>query len=298
MTKKKYAMKVFVNDSKKSRLFQHRIQNEIYILNLLQQNEISSSDFTCKLHSHARNDLAQFLLLELIPGDTLRKVIFPIDEIRYDKQMRRIRDGFSAGISQKAAKFFIAAISLPLLHFRQHSIVYRDLKPENIVIDRVGYPKLIDFGLAKHMAQPGYECLDGKTYTLCGTPEYLAPEVILGDGYSYPADWWSLGVLFFEMVVGVSPFLEFGVPRANQNDLLLYQNIVKNKVFFPGDVEIQCKSLIQSLLTTKPTQRLNCNRKSIFEFQSHPCFEGLVDWQSLKLKQMSPPWYPELNRHP
>jgi serine/threonine protein kinase len=84
----------------------------------------------------------------------------------------------------------------------RRNIAYRDLKLENIMIDRYGYPKLIDFGLAKNLS----ECSNGKTYTLCGTPEYLAPEVILGLGHGRGVDYWALGILLYEMVVGVTPF--------------------------------------------------------------------------------------------
>jgi serine/threonine protein kinase len=136
-----------------------------------------------------------------------------------------------AGISQHAAKFYIAAISLPLLFLHRRGIAYRDLKPENIMIDKHGYPKLIDFGLSKQFNFGGNHnnntviSMDftTKTYTLCGTPEYMAPEMILGKGHNLAVDWWSLGVVLYEMVVGMSPFSEFGVSKRDQNQLIVIE---------------------------------------------------------------------------
>jgi serine/threonine protein kinase len=102
------------------------------------------------------------------------------------------------------------------------NIVYRDLKPENVLINTNGYLKLTDFGFAK--------IIDGKTYTLCGTPEYLAPEIILNKGHAKPVDWWTLGILLYEMLVGIDPF--------NDDDpMMIYQKIIKGKIKFPNTID-------------------------------------------------------------
>jgi len=94
----------------------------------------------------------------------------------------------------------------------------RDLKPENILIDDEGYLKLTDFGFAKYV--------EGRTYTLCGTPEYLAPEMLLNKGHGKPVDWWTFGILLYEMLAGIDPF-------SDDDPMLIYQKILKGKVKFP-----------------------------------------------------------------
>jgi protein kinase X len=123
---------------------------------------------------------------------------------------------------EEQAKFYSAHIITIFEYLHSKNIVYRDLKPENVLINVNGYLKLTDFGFAK--------IVDNKTYTLCGTPEYLAPEIILNKGHSKPVDWWTLGILMYEMLVGIDPF--------NDDDpMMIYQKIIKGKIKFPKTVE-------------------------------------------------------------
>jgi len=156
------------------------------------------------------------------------------------------------------------------------------------MVDRYGYPKLIDFGLAKPLDSTG------KTFTLCGTPEYLAPEVILGTGHDQAVDWWALGVLLFEMVVGSSPFLEKGVDRRKQDHMAIFENIVDNRVEYPRDMEPGCQDLVRRLLCGKPVIRMGSGRRAHKDFEDHHWFSGVVDWQLLARRQLQPPWYPPL----
>lgn len=100
--------------------------------------------------------------------------------------------------------------------------MYRDLKPENILVNSNGYLKLTDFGFAK--------VIDQKTFTLCGTPEYLAPEIILSKGHGKPADWWTLGILLYEMLIGIDPFND-------EDPMMIYQKIIKGRVNFPNSID-------------------------------------------------------------
>ena len=108
-------------------------------------------------------------------------------------------------------------------YLHSKNIVYRDLKPENILIAVDGYLKLTDFGFAKFLT-------DGRTYTLCGTPEYLAPEILLNKGHGKPVDWWTLGILIYEMLAGIDPFND-------EDPMGIYQKILKGKIKFPKDFD-------------------------------------------------------------
>lgn len=121
-------------------------------------------------------------------------------------------------------KFYSAQIGLALSHLHQNHIIYRDIKPENILMDDDGYLCLTDFGLARFLEE------DKKAMSFCGTPEYMAPEIITGEGHNRSADWWSFGVLLYEMLVGVPPFY-------HQNQNTMYQYITSKSVIFPDPVK-------------------------------------------------------------
>jgi len=126
--------------------------------------------------------------------------------------------------SESRAKFYAAQIILALAHLHKSKIIYRDLKPENILLDDDGYICLADFGLARFLEE------DKKAMSFCGTPEYMAPEIIIGEGHNRSADWWSLGVLLYEMMVGVPPFY-------HQNQHTMYQYITSRAVIFPDPIK-------------------------------------------------------------
>mmetsp|Transcript_3225 Transcript_3225/g.2968 ORF Transcript_3225/g.2968 Transcript_3225/m.2968 type:complete len:145 (+) Transcript_3225:1-435(+) len=128
----------------------------------------------------------------------------------------------------------------------ERDIVYRDLKPENIMIDEEGYPKLIDFGTAK--------IIQGRTYTIVGTPHYMAPEVILGKGYGISADYWCLGVMAYEFICGMMPFGD-----SDEEPYKIYEKILKNRLGFPPKINKTLKTLqiIEVLLDKNPATRAN-----------------------------------------
>ncbi|AOA64082.1 Serine/threonine-protein kinase [Komagataella phaffii CBS 7435] len=184
--------------------------------------------------------------------------------------------------SEERAKFYIAELVLSLEHLHDNDIVYRDLKPENILLDANGHIALCDFGLSKaNLAS------NGTTNTFCGTTEYLAPEVLLDEsGYTKMVDFWSLGVLIFEMCCGWSPFYA-------ENTQQMYKNIAFGKVKFPKDVlSSEGRSFVKGLLNRNPRHRLGAINDAR-ELRDHPFFND-IDWALLKVKKIPPPFKPHL----
>ena len=160
-----------------------------------------------------------------------------------------------------------------------HSIdvVYRDLKPENLLIDGEGYLRLTDFGFAKKV--------ESRTYTLCGTPEYLAPEVLMNKGHGKPVDWWCLGILCYEMLAGIDPF--------NDDDpMAIYQKILKGKVKFPRDFDKKAKSLVKHLLVADTTKRYGCMKDGAKDIKDHKWFSEDFSWDEIFAKTVKPTYVP------
>ncbi|KKY21551.1 putative serine threonine-protein kinase prkx [Phaeomoniella chlamydospora] len=163
---------------------------------------------------------------------------------------------------------------LEFLH-NAHGIAYRDLKPENILLDAEGHIKIVDFGFAK-------EIHDRETYTLCGTPEYLAPEVIKNSGHGKAVDWWALGILIYEFIVGQPPFWD-------SNPLRIYEQIVAGRLRFPSPshslkVSESAKDLIQGLCKVEPTERLGYIAGGAQRVKDHEFFRG-INWEDIYYKR-------------
>lgn len=182
--------------------------------------------------------------------------------------------------SEPQAKFYAACVTLGLGHLHTKNYIYRDLKMENVLLDEKGYAKLTDFGLAKFIQK------EEKALTFCGTPEYLAPEVILGKGHNRPADWWSLGILIYEMLHGLPPFYS-----SNLN--MMYKRAIKDIVHWKPNIEVsnKAKDLIVKLLHKNPSKRIGSEADSL-EILCHPWFEDL-DWTQLLEKKITSPYIPE-----
>lgn len=161
-------------------------------------------------------------------------------------------------------------------------ILYRDLKPENILIDAEGHVKLIDFGFAKQMSNFQKD----RAYTNCGTPGYVAPEVLTGQGYNYKADIWSLGILICEMIGGFTPF---SAKEDYGNNSVVLEKMRSNQIHLPKNLNNLTRDLIKSILVFDPNQRFE-----IEDIKAHKFFRGL-DWSQIKSKQFKPSYVPEIN---
>jgi len=174
------------------------------------------------------------------------------------------------------ACFYAASIASIFEYCHSLNIIYRDLKPENILINADGYLKLTDFGFAKVVEQ--------RTYTLCGTPEYIAPEVLLNKGHGKPVDWWTLGILIYEMIVGYPPFVD-------EDPMGIYQKILAGKFAFPSSFDKEAKGLVKKLLTADLGKRFGNLKNGVDDIKQHKWFKNL-NWQDLLNKKIPPKFKP------
>lgn len=187
---------------------------------------------------------------------------------------------------ESRAKFYLCEIVLALEQLHSNGCIYRDLKPENILIDLNGHIKLTDFGLSKIVLSKKD---DERAFTICGTPEYLAPEVIMDKGYDKTVDWWSLGALFYEMLCGFSPFK---TSQRDKLDIKLYTKSITMHAFFSEDI----KSLINQLLKVNPKERLGYGKKGSQNVKNHPYFKN-IDWEVVASKKIPAPFIPKINEN-
>lgn len=179
----------------------------------------------------------------------------------------------------ETSRFYAGQITLVFDYLHAQAILYRNLKPENMLLDREGNCKVIDFGFAKEV--------EHRTWTLCGTPEYLAPEIILSKGHSKAVDWWALGILMYEMLAGYPPFCD-------EDPLGIYQKILQGKIKFPRHVESRhSKDLIKKLLTADLTKRLGNLKGGAEDIKKHRCFGG-INWSDMLKKKLTPPIKPDV----
>ncbi|ODV63685.1 kinase-like protein [Ascoidea rubescens DSM 1968] len=182
----------------------------------------------------------------------------------------------------KRSKFYISELFSALNALHEFNIIYRDLKPENILLDYQGHISLCDFGLCKlNLAS------DDKTNTFCGTPEYLAPELLLNKGYTRSVDWWTLGILLYEMLVGLPPFYDEKIP-------IMYKKILNDNLLFPSDIDELARDLIQRLLIRSPEKRLGSGVNGVEDIKNHRFFHD-IDWDQLNGKKYTPPFKPPVN---
>jgi len=181
--------------------------------------------------------------------------------------------------SEEVARIYVAEIALALGHLHSLAVIYRDLKPENILLDDNGHVCLTDFGLSKDVDK------DDKAHTFCGTPEYLAPEIVTGAGHDKAVDWWSLGILLYELTVGIPPFY-------SQNVNEMYNKIQHGVLRFPPFLSEPCKNLIVALLNRDPTKRLG-SKDDVNDIRSHQFFKDM-SWDKLYKKEIEPSYKPKL----
>ncbi|EGC37997.1 hypothetical protein DICPUDRAFT_149347 [Dictyostelium purpureum] len=183
--------------------------------------------------------------------------------------------------SEETARFYISQIMLAIGFLHEHGVIYRDLKLENLLMDLDGNICLVDLGLCKEDVKEGQYC-----FTMCGSPEYVAPEIITGTGYSRSVDWWALGTLFYEMIAGLPPFY-------SEDPHEMSKLILSSPLKFPPNISKNAASLISLLLNRDPTKRLGSGESDVEEIKAHPFFKSM-NWSKLLNKEVDPPFKPHL----
>eukprot|EP01127_Copromyxa_protea_P007271 TRINITY_DN17198_c0_g1_i1.p1 TRINITY_DN17198_c0_g1~~TRINITY_DN17198_c0_g1_i1.p1 ORF type:complete len:479 (-),score=114.93 TRINITY_DN17198_c0_g1_i1:30-1466(-) len=180
--------------------------------------------------------------------------------------------------AEERAKFYAAQIISGMEYLHGHGVIYRDLKPENILLSSAGNVVMTDFGLSKE----GLSAADSRTATFCGTPEYLAPEIIKGEDYTKAIDWWSVGTLIYEMLTGLPPFY-------TEDEENMYHKIMTADLVFPSYFSPEVSDIISLFLKRDPKERLQDPNK----IKSHPWFNN-IDWTKLVRLQIQPPFVPHV----
>ncbi|KAG4070450.1 hypothetical protein HA402_005682 [Bradysia odoriphaga] len=234
----------------------------------------SNHPFLVGLHSCFQTPSRLFFVIEFVRGGDL---------MFHMQRQRRL--------PEEHARFYAAEISLALNFLHEKGIIYRDLKLDNVLLDHEGHIKLTDYGMCKEGIRPG-----DTTATFCGTPNYIAPEILRGEDYGFSVDWWALGVLLYEMLAGRSPF---DVERASENpdqntEDFLFQIILEKTIRIPRSLSVKAGQVLRGFLNKNPADRLGCHRESSFsEITSHTFFKS-IDWELLLQKQIQPPFRPRL----
>lgn len=203
-------------------------------------------------------------LYEFVPGGTLYS---------YIKSNKRL--------TIEGAKFYLASLITVIDYLHKRNILYRDIKSENILINSNGYIKLADFSFVKRLENSDI------TYSICGMPEYYSPEMISKSGYGISHDFWGLGIILYEMLLGCTPFMD-------PDPMKIYQKINKAKVVFPKFMDQNAKMIIKQFLMIDINKRLGCSKKGVAEIVEHPFFEGF-DWKGLLYRTLEPPFIPIIN---
>lgn len=258
-TSRSYGLK----QMKKSQIVETRQQQ--HIMSEKEIMEEANCDFIVKLYKTFKDRKYLYMLMEACLGGELWTIL-------------RDRGNFD----DSTTRFYTACVVEAFEYLHSRGIIYRDLKPENLLLDTQGYVKLVDFGFAKKL-QAGR-----KTWTFCGTPEYVAPEVILNKGHDISADYWSLGVLMFELLTGTPPF-------TGSDPMKTYNIILKgiDAVDFPRNITRNATALIKKLCRDNPAERLGYQKGEIRDIQKHKWFDGF-NWEGLRNRTLTPPIIPQI----
>merc|ERR550525_971638 len=258
----------------------YKKNGEIYAMKILRKKQIVARNQV--EHTKSERKILQalqhpFLIKLRFAFQTDSKLYFVLDyfkggELFFHLKKRR-------KFAEDEARIFVGEVALALGHLHSLDIIYRDLKPENILLHETGHVCLTDFGLSKDL-----DPMNPEDNTFCGTPEYLAPEIVSHQGHGKAVDGWSLGILCYELVIGIPPFY-------HQNLNTMYSKIQTESPKFPPNLSRDCQDLITKLLKRNPDNRLGSSKDDVEDIKKHAWFKTL-DWDKLLKKEISPPYQP------
>uniref|UniRef100_F6PPJ1 Protein kinase C n=1 Tax=Ciona intestinalis TaxID=7719 RepID=F6PPJ1_CIOIN len=268
-TDKMYAMKVIKKELVTDEEDIDWVQTEKHVF-----ETASNYPFLVGLHSCFQTPERLFFVIEYVNGG----------DLMFHMQRQR-------KLPEEHARFYAAEIVLALHFLHEKGIIYRDLKLDNVLLDSDGHIKLTDYGMCKEGIRKGVN-----TSTFCGTPNYIAPEILRGEDYDFSVDWWALGVLMFEMMAGRSPFDIVGMtdnPEQNTEDYL-FQVILEKVIRIPRSLSVKASSVLKGFLNKIPVDRLGCNHESGFQDILDHQFFRTIDWDLLQSRQVVPPYKPNI----
>uniref|UniRef100_A0AAY4EJI9 Ribosomal protein S6 kinase n=1 Tax=Denticeps clupeoides TaxID=299321 RepID=A0AAY4EJI9_9TELE len=242
--------------------------------------------FIVKLHYAFQTEGKLYLILDFLRGgDLFTRLSKEVSGLLQTPSLQLVHNLIHSQVmfTEEDVKFYLAELALALDHLHSLGIIYRDLKPENILLDEEGHIKITDFGLSKEAIDN-----DKRAYSFCGTIEYMAPEVVNRRGHTQSADWWSFGVLMFEMLTGSLPFQ--GKNRKETMALIL-----KAKLGMPQFLSPEVQSLLRALFKRNPSNRLGAGPDGVEEIKRHSFF-GTIDWNKLYRREIKPPFKPAVGR--
>lgn len=264
-------------------LVREKRSKKTYALKCLEKHIIKESRQTQHVYAekHVMMQLDHPLLAKLYATFRDSKYVYMMMDVALGGELwTLLRDRTKFG--EKMVKFYVGCVVLAFEYMHNKNIIYRDLKPENLLLTANGYIKVVDFGFSKTVPA------GKKTWTFCGTPEYVAPEIILNKGHNKACDFWSLGILMYELLVGCPPFMSV-------DHMHTYNQIVSgiDRVVFPKIVSKTATNIIKRLCRESPGERIGNLKDGIKEIKKHKWFQGF-DWEGLSTQSIPAPYIPDI----